>query len=410
MAKDILDQYEPYEEADILDRYEPFKQNKDQQMAEAIQKTKPQSQELGIGQKYIAPALAGAAEGAQGALASIFNVPHALGLNTPHIGQIDLSQYLQPGYEPLARSGGQLAGEVLAPLGVAGKVAGKIPKAAGKLGLLQEALQGAAGGYAAGEYMPGGRGLSAALGGLGAPLAGATDKALASKILNKESSLKKSFNELYGDIFKTAAKHEHKIGKTAVPDLRYNKLEESIGRYVPTKAEKSSPTLLDFKKNPTVEGAHKAKSELSSVARKLEKSLTVNPDPKKERFLKEVKYAGEKLQDYVHTNLKKISPELQKDYVKAQEKYLTEMVPYKKSSVGIKKYKAGEISPEKFIRDIANSESNYAFRQTAGKEFPELSLNQFLGKAKEKVPYALGAGAGAFGARELLSRLLGGEK
>lgn len=344
--------------------------------------------------QYVIPAIRGGAEGIAGAGASGLNLLNKLsGSHYDNLEEPNFHENMGENASPLAFGAGKFAGELAGPGGVF-KALSKIPRSVGKLGLLQDLLKGGLAGYSTGEFAPGGRELSGALGAIGVPAAGSTSKAIAKKIVERKNQLQKAFGKEYDALFSKAA--EAGIKPTKVPQINYAALEKELPK------KHKYTTLSEFKSKPSIEGAHRAKSDLQGVSRELEaKKLSHGKLSASEKTLEQqVRSAEEKLNSYIDSNLENISPGFSEDYRALQEKYATEMVPFFGKSTGIGKYEAAKKSPEAFVKAL-QGESGHEFRNAAGKDFPELKLNDL----KKYLKYVGAAGGGYIGIPHALRRL-----
>ena len=212
---------------------------------------------------------------------------------------------------------------------------------------------------------------------LTAKIPSVTSKGLANKILSNKFSAKEAFKQKYGDLFKNAEKAG--IRKVEKPKININVIEKNT---VP----KYHKALLEFNKNPTLENAHLAQSDLGKMVRAFEKSLTPLASPQ----IKALKEAVEAQNKIKHSMFNK-SPELAKKYSETTHGYAKEVVPYT-SNKNIGKFQRGELTAQKLMQRLKNDD---AFMIAVGKKYPGIKINQLMqGKTAKLILKGLGLGAG----------------
>lgn len=158
----------------------------------------------------------------------------------------------------------------------------------------------------------------------------------------------------------------------------------TIKKYSPNKGIKD---LEDFDKNPTLQNAHAAKSDLLRIKRDLDKLTTLRTSERQQ--LKAVNNAI----DSINKNMfKEPTGEVNKlmadKYGKIQEGYKNEVVPYKNKAIN--EFLRNESSEKELI----NSLSKRAFSRKRGKAHPRIEVRNKL----NNMPYLKGAGLTGLGA------------
>ncbi len=154
----------------------------------------------------------------------------------------------------------------------------------------------------------------------------------------------------------------------------------TIAKYSPNKSVKG---VLDFDKNPTIENAHSAKSDLLRIKRDLDKKTTLGTAERQQ--LKAVNNAI----DSINKNMfkepgGKTNSLLADKYQQIQEGYKNEVIPYKNKAIG--EYLRGESSPE----ELVNSLSRKAFYAKRGKYHKAMKIRKTI----KDHPYLSGLGVG----------------
>ena len=208
------------------------------------------------------------------------------------------------------------------------------------------------------------------------------------KILADKAAAKAKYKGEYGDIFKTA--EEAGIKKVAKPNIKTNDFFKNSQR-------EYNQSLSDFLKNPTLENAHWAQSDLGKYTDKMAKSP--NPLPYEQiKALNQALDVRNKLKEEIVTSLNK-NKGLGAKYHAISEGYKKDVIPYENEIIdrlnpGNKK----RVSKKTASKLLAKNEK---FNLDTEFKYPELQrsllLSDMLGKAKKKAPYAVAAGAIGYG-------------
>lgn len=200
------------------------------------------------------------------------------------------------------------------------------------------------------------------------------------------------FNKSYSKLWDEA---KNKGFENALYDIDINL--PIIKKYSPGKAIEG---VKDFSKNPTLENAHNAKSDLLRIKRELDKKTTLSTAERKQS--KAVNDAIESIKSNMFKEeTGNINKNLSKRYEKIQEGYKNEVVPY--NNKAIKEYLRGESSPE----ELVNSLSRRAFNAKRGKYHKAMKYRKMI----KDHPYlnALGIGTAGGSGALLLNKLFNKE-
>ena len=213
-----------------------------------------------------------------------------------------------------------------------------------------------------------------------------TNKGLANKITKDAEEAQKIFSGTkgkYGQIFKQA--EEAGIKKIDKPKANI----DIITKNTPANYHQK---LLEFIKNPTIENAHWAQSDLGKAQRVLEKKA-LNQDLTSHQYkvLNEIKSLKDKIKD----NMFSKAPHLKSAYEKTGQEYLEQVIPYT-TNKSLNLLRKGEMYPEVAIKNLGK---NAKFMNAFGKKYPGMQLNKFartkLGQtAIGSILSGLGLGAG----------------
>lgn len=359
-------------------------------------KSSPSKGFLGNYADYAKGAALGIGQGLGDALASMANFPGDIyshfsgkeaGYHVPHPA---LQQYYPQGtWGNIGSTLGNFEGQVVAPGGVAFKALKAVNNP------LSKALMGAAAGglvgSAANEGDRLGSGITGAALGTGGSLAssifrgmkGLSSKGIASKLSADKMAAKQLARKEYGKLFEDAS--ERGIDKLKIPKIDEKRIvENSMPRY--------HEALLDFKKNPTVESAHWAQSDLGALRRHLEKiDSSRGLTSTEHKTLKEVMSAQDKIKNSMFSGKLEDHPDLANRYTKLSQKYKETVIPYENIK-NLRKFEEGKLLPKDFVNLLRNDKE---FRATIGKNYPQIKINQLL---KGKVGKTIGTGLlGAIG-------------
>ena len=218
-----------------------------------------------------------------------------------------------------------------------------------------------------------------------------TSKNLAAKISEDKSAIKNTYRGLYNSLFKQA--EEQGIKEISKP-------KGSINAIIENTPQKYSKSLEKFMKEPTLENAHWARSDLGKLERSLEKSHENNPLTKPQlNALKQAKDYKEKLKDVMFSGK---GAKLEKDYNKISEGYKNEVLPYT-TNKSLNAFDKEELKPGSLINRLAKNDK---FMIALGKEYPGIKFNQLTKTpAGKKVIASLLWGAGAGTGLEVAHKL-----
>lgn len=152
----------------------------------------------------------------------------------------------------------------------------------------------------------------------------------------------------------------------------------TIKKYSPNKGIKG---LEDFDKNPTLQNAHAAKSDLLRIKRDLDKLTTLRTAERQQLG------AVNNAIDSINKNMfkgpdGKIHEGMKQKYGALQEGYRNEVVPYKNKAIN--EFMRGESSEKELI----NSLSKRSFARKRGKSHPRIGIKNKL----NNLPYLKGTG------------------
>ena len=331
---------------------------------------------------FAAGAGLGAAEGLLGNVASVGNLaPDAInliaGTKIPRMQAPDFSQYLpkdsmaaSTGYE-----GGKVGGELIGG-GAAFKAAKYIPKLGNEASMAQNAMRGAAAGFATGDELPYGRYEGATIGSVLAPGIKSSDKQLANIIARQSDAVKSEASKKYYDLFKRAG------NDLSIP-LSNENLDYDIIKRAFTKDQRIN--VDKYFENPTLENAHKAQSDLGYKIRKLVKK----DDALDYEKIDSLKNAREAIKNGMSKTIESRIPGGSQELNKISQDYAIKYAPY----LELKKlgaYKKGNATPKELLDNIKTEFRN----SEAGKQ------NTML-KAREKVDSLLGSKVGGLASKGL---------
>lgn len=340
-------------------------------------------------------------------LASAANLPLSF-LTDKQIPYAHLDKYAPQGNEErYAFLGGELATDLI-PISRALKGVGAAGKAlqafrpAGKAGLATDIGTGAVLGYLLGEREDengnvGGRGTSAALGGS----VGLAARSLAKPVADRLVAGKKAVQEKYGDLYNKFFKD---VKEEGIDKLSYKPKKED--KILAKQLGEHSNAYQAFIKNPTIESAHDARSDLmkwtSSFSEKEARKLPAGEQ--KNAYYAALK-AQKELTNIINDRLK-LAPNknLSEVYNGLSEGYRKEVVPF--FNVNTKDYSRNKIGASTLIKEAKRNEE---FMLNLGKKYPELLLNRALYSPLTFGAEALGAtGYGVL--NNIGHKTIGGEK
>jgi hypothetical protein len=153
--------------------------------------------------------------------------------------------------------------------------------------------------------------------------------------------------------------------------------------------------VTDFNQNPTLENAHKAKSDLLRLQRDLSKKTSLNTGENK--HLTAISNAIDSLQSNMFKDYYgNLNTELKNRYENIQRGYAQDVVPY--NNKYINQYKNNEISAKQLVQHLKNK----SFAVKKGSEHPELLKQDKIKNAL----VAAGIGGGAISGGATLYDLL----
>jgi hypothetical protein len=202
-------------------------------------------------------------------------------------------------------------------------------------------------------------------------------KSIAKDVLNTAEKNKKSYSGKYNNLWKQADKKGYKDLSHIIPTIDINTLK----KYSPMK---SIARIEDLVKNPTVQNAHNAKSDLLGIKRKLEGKTTLEGGEKKQ--YKAVNDAIDNIQNNMFKNKKgQIDKKLLDKYNKIQKGYSNEVIPYKHKSIN--EFRKNELS----AKELINALSKGKFAAKRGKYHKAIGFRNMINEH----PYISGALGGA---------------
>jgi len=336
----------------------------------------------------------GAAQGIGDVSASIGNIAlnplsRLIGkdIRLPHP---QLEQNLEPNMRNKLLFGlGQLGAQIPAYLSGEGLIA-KVLGQTGARTIGSKAATGTLSGLGLGENKEGeGRVLSGALGGLtpiGLSVLGKStplnSKMIAKDVLKGMESTEKHYNQEFNSIFNEAKNRNIAHVGIEIPKFNYSILKKGGSKdYL--------HSLNEFKKNPTLENAHNAQSDLGKYASSIGRpSNTLEREAKDEAL-----NLSDKLRESMMNGFSRNkSSDLALKYNNARKGYKEEYIPYLNSK-SIKALKSGDLRPSKFATKIANEEK---FMSKIGQyRHPMIGYREKLLKVTKSKPFAMGIGFGA---------------
>lgn len=201
---------------------------------------------------------------------------------------------------------------------------------------------------------------------------------IAKEIVNAEKQQVKAHNKLYNNVWKEA----DKSGFNNVP-FDQNILKPNIDLITKYYPEKSTKMMDAFMKNPTLENAQKAQSDLGNLRRSLEEKSRTTPLLETEKNLHD---ALSRAEQHIEGNMFKnksgqVNQGLKNQYDKVTNSYRENVVPYKYNS-DIQAYKNKELLPKELVNRLSRGE----FAAKKGSSHRAIGIRNMLG------PAATGAG------------------
>ncbi len=211
-----------------------------------------------------------------------------------------------------------------------------------------------------------------------------TNRAVAEELKNTLLKNKAEYSRQYNDIWKSAANEG--LGsdlKNAISPKDMTTLEE----FTP---ERKLFGIKQFTDNPTVENAHKAKSDLLSVKRKLEAKTTLDEGEKAQyaAINKSIKNIEENM---FKDSSGKINQELRDKYGEVSTGYRRDVIPYKENKM-LGKYM--QKYPKATASEVVQGSRGGEFGAQKGGAHPRIGINRTL--AATTSPYGIASALAAY--------------
>jgi hypothetical protein len=201
-----------------------------------------------------------------------------------------------------------------------------------------------------------------------------TAKSIAKDVVKTGELNKKRYGNLYNDLWKEAESKGYKDLSDITKGIDIN----TIRKYT---AKKKIAGIENFLNDPSLQNAHKAKSDLLALQRDLEKQTTM-----REAERKQYKAVTDSINDIQSNMFKdklgKIDPEMLNRYNTIQKGFADEVIPYRNKAIN--KFKRNEMSPKELVNKLSQGE----FMAKRGSYHPELGLRNKI------LPTAATIGAG----------------
>ncbi len=210
-----------------------------------------------------------------------------------------------------------------------------------------------------------------------------TSSNIAKNVLKKEDLQKGLHKEMYDKIWSKAEKE-------GIHKVHYNPDAVDLPSIKKYSTEKYYGALDNFVKNPSLENAQKAQSDLGKLIRDLDKRASLTSEEKSTYV------AAEKAQKNIKDSMfrdssGKLNEKLKNQYDKVTESYGKNVIPYTKSKP-IKEYKRKEITEKQLVDKLSRG----PFAVKKGKAHPEIKRRE-IAKALLK-PMGIIGGLGLIGA------------
>lgn len=191
-----------------------------------------------------------------------------------------------------------------------------------------------------------------------------TAKNIAKNIVKAGEENKNKYSSLYDSLFEEAKKKGYGDLTLVKPDIDI----KSLKKYSPPK---SIEGVEDFLKDPTIENAHYAKSDLLGIQRKLNQLTTFKTAERKQ--FNAVNSAIDNIENNMFKTIDgKIDNKLLNKYNTIQKGYFEEVLPYKNDAINA--FKRKELSPNELINSLSKGE----FMAKRGSHHPELGLRKMF--------------------------------
>lgn len=224
-----------------------------------------------------------------------------------------------------------------------------------------------------------------------------TSSNIAKNVIKKEELQKGLHNKMYNKIWNKA----QVSGVNKVP-YDPNKIDlTTIKKY---STERYNGALDKFVKDPTLENAQKAQSDLGKLVREFDKKATLTSEERS--TYKAAKDAQENIKDNMFKDKNgKLDTKLKKEYDKVTKSYGENVIPYS-ANKSIQEFKRKDITKEQLIQRISKGK----FSAKKGTEHPEIKRREMVKSLLKSAGYVGGIGllGGAAGASmALINKLLG---
>jgi hypothetical protein len=213
------------------------------------------------------------------------------------------------------------------------------------------------------------------------------------RIVKDKNAVKAQYNEAYNHLFNEAKE----AGGEAI---RAPKIK--IESFLENSEKKYNKALKDFIKNPTLDGAHKAQSDLGKYVVKMEKSSTPLTSPQI-KAVEEALDAQMRLRGSLFTELNKRTGK-GLEYQNLTKGYREEVVPFLENKI-LKNLESNKFTPRTAANKLAQDE---AFNLGTNNKYPELQRNLLASNLLKKyLPYSAAGAAGIYGTNQLIDFLKG---
>ena len=191
-----------------------------------------------------------------------------------------------------------------------------------------------------------------------------TSKGIAKNVLKTAEQNKNRYNSLYENLWKES---ENK-GFSDLSDIAPQIDIETLRKYSP---KKKILGIEEFIKNPNLQNAHRAKSDLLGLQRDLEKNTTMRQAERKH-----YKAVLNSVADIQNNMFKDAAGNIDKNmlnrYNQIQQGYANEIVPYRNKAIN--KFKRNEISAKELVNALSHGE----FKAKRGRYHPEIGIRNKL--------------------------------
>lgn len=205
---------------------------------------------------------------------------------------------------------------------------------------------------------------------------------IAKKVIDSKAAAESAYTKKYGEFFNNAK--ESGVEKVKIPQFKSKSLIKAA-------ETKEANAIRKFLKDPTVENAHRAQSDLGKLYRSLKKTKkmrTLNSD--ENAALRSALKSQALIKDSIKESLGK---NLSKEYTKINKGYKKEVVPY--NNRVIHEYLDEGYTDPDFVKAL---NSNKRARKHIAPLHPEIKINQAIPKVLKGLGYG---GAGALGIMKL---------